>query len=242
LSRFLLVTRSEATLDEIRAALAPHAIEALAYPVLRDAPIEDAEGWDRVAAAPGSLRMIAMTSARAADPFRRGALSRGLWPTLGTLPVAAVGRATARAAEAIGLRVELIGTAGAPALVAQLAARLEGDAAVVHPCGRDRRDELGEGLRRAGRAVIPVAVYAMDPTPLAELPDLPAQPPLAVLLSSPRAARAYAEATAGRFAGVPHLAMGATTAAAAAELGLAVRTLADPTPDALVEELCQICS
>ncbi|MBI4917605.1 MAG: uroporphyrinogen-III synthase [Acidobacteria bacterium] len=239
MSRYVLVTRSEASLDEIRAALAPHAIEAFAYPVLRDAPIEDVEGWDRVAAALGSLRMIAMTSARAADPFRRGALSRGLWPTLGTLPVAAVGRATARAAEAVGLRVELTGNAGAAALVGELAARLVGGAAAVHPCGRDRRDELGEGLRRA---VVPVAVYAMDTTPVAELPELPAEPPLAVLLSSPRAARAYAAAAAGRFAGVPHLAMGATTAAAAAELGLAVATLAHPTPDALVEELCQICS
>lgn len=242
MSRFVLVTRSESTLDEIRAALAPHAIEAFAYPVLRDAPVEDSEGWDRVAATLGSLRVIAMTSARAAEPFRRGALSRGLWPTLATLPVAAVGRATARAAEAAGLRVELTGTAGAAALVGQLGARLEGGAAAVHPCGRDRRDELAEGLRRAGRAVIPVAVYAMDPTPAADLPELPTQPPLAVLLSSPRAARAYAAATSCRFAGVPHLAMGATTAAAAAELGLAVVTLPDPTPDALVEELCQICS
>ncbi len=241
MKRFVLVTRSEGTLDELRAALARHALEAVAYPVLTDAPTEDSEGWERVAVALGSLRMIAMTSARAADPFRRGALSRGLWPTLGALPVAAVGRATARAAEAAGLRVELTGNAGAAALAEELAARLE-RGAVVHPCGRDRRGELAEGLRRAGHTVLPVVVYAMDPTPVTELPTLPAQPPVAVLLSSPRAARAYATATAGRFAGVPHLAMGATTAAAAVELGLAVFTLADPTPDALVEELCQICS
>jgi len=242
LSRFVLVTRSEESIGELKDALAPHGIEVAAFPVLRDAPADDPAGWGAVATASDSLRFVALTSARAPVPFRRAAEARGLWPRLSRLPVAAVGPASARAAAEAGMSVTMTADAGAASLAAELAARLTPGATVLHPCGRDRRSELAQGLAGAGAGVLSVVVYAMEPTPFDELPALPTRPPLAVLLSSPRAARAYLAVCRACFHDVPHFAMGATTAAAARELGLEVVALTRPTPDALVEELCLICS
>lgn len=242
MSRFVLVTRTADSLGELRTVLARHGIDVLPFPVLREVPADDPTGWESLAAVLDSVRFVAVTSARAADPLRREAEARGLWPRIRRIPAVAVGRASARAAETIGLTVAITGVDGSAALAAELVTHLRRGDKVLHPCGRDRRDELAAGLGQAGVEVVPVVSYAMELTPPDELPVLPANAPVAVLLSSPRAARAYQAVCGGCFRGVPHLAMGASTAATARELGLEVVTLASPTPDSIMEELCQICS
>jgi len=85
---------------------------------------------------------------------------------------------------------------------------------------------------------VELPVYAVEPVPVSELPQLPDGPPAAVVLSSPRATEGYVAALGTRFAAAPHVAFGAATAA---DLGLDAVTVAGPDLAALVEEICQTC-
>lgn len=103
--------------------------------------------------------------------------------TLRTLPVVAVGAATARAAREAGLNVAATGDADAAALIA--AAAESGHARLLHLCGRDH------GVARGGavRAVIPVYTSEALAIPAELLVRLSGS---VALLHSERAARRIA--------------------------------------------------
>jgi uroporphyrinogen-III synthase len=239
---WVLVTRAEEDLDDLREALGAIGFGVVPYPVLRPVPAIDESGWAAVRTARPRLRAVAFTSPRAPAALRTAAAARDLTGDLADWPAFAVGGATASAAAAAGFAVAAVGSGGGAELARVVAARLEGGASVLHACGRDHRRDLADSLTAAGIELLEVIVYAMELTPQADLPALPAAPPAAVLLTSPRAAEAFAAAAGRELAGARLLAMGATTAAGARAAGLDVTVLRRPSPDAVVEELCQTCS
>jgi uroporphyrinogen-III synthase len=236
---WILATRADDELTPIAAALATKGIRVIGFPVLREEPVQGPlSGLD---AAIDEAAVVAFTSRRAPGAMRHGA-GGALWSRVVRLPAAAVGPATAAAARREGFDVGIVGEAGGASLGAALLRVLGAGDRVLHPCGREHRDELERVLAGGGVRVLPLVVYVMADAAPETLPPLPDGRPLGVFLTSPRAARAYLRASGGRFAGVPHVALGATTAAAAAEEGIAAHAPASATTEAVLEELCRNCS
>jgi uroporphyrinogen-III synthase len=239
---WVLATRGPRELESLARLLAAEGITVLPYQVLREAPADDPGAWTLVAGLRQDPCWVVFTSRRAAPALLVAGERRGMGPWLLSLPAAAVGEATASAARAAGFTVALVGDAGGRALAALLATRLAAGSTVLHACAREHRDEFGVALAGSGSRIVPIVVYSMDETPAEDLPPLPSELPRAVLLTSPRATRAYLCATGGCYAAVPHIALGATTAAAAEDAGLEARVLSRQTNEAVMEELCRICS
>ncbi len=238
--RWVLATRGAEELEALADALAKRGVELVPLAVTREVPVDDAAGRTVVAAALEEFKLIAFTSKRAPRALRRAAPD--LMPALATRPAAAVGPATADAARREGFDVRIVGGGGGGALANLVAPRLQPGDAVLHPCGRERRDEFGEALGKLGARVVPLVVYAMEEIPAGEGRRLPEECPAAVVLTSPRAVRAYLARCGSRWAGVPHIAVGATTAAAAAAAGVRTVAAPHPTTESIVEELWQTCS
>jgi uroporphyrinogen-III synthase len=132
--------------------------------------------------------------------------------------VAAVGPGTARALEAAGLRVDLVGAGGAAELPARLP--LAAGARVLFPCAEEARADLEQALSGRGLEVRRVAVYRTRAMTAPRLdPDCDAR-----VYTSPSAVEAaltWERAHPGR--GTALLALGRTTAAALEQAGLAPR-------------------
>lgn len=239
MSGWVLVTRPGHELENLAGALADHGMEVVPFPVLQEVAVEDGPGWQRVRDHLGRVAALFVTSPRAPRYLVEQAQRQGLWPALAPLPTAAVGAATARACRQWGLHVEREGGAGGEALAREMAAKLHPGQTVLHPTGRHHREEAYAVFAAAGIKAIAVEVYDMRESGADTLPVLPRTAPLAVLLTSPRAATAYLRAAPPLLLGAPHFALGPTTAAAAAALGLSPRTLSRPDPLLLVEELCK---
>lgn len=236
---WVLVTRPAHELQALAGALADHGMEVVPFPVLQDVAVEDEPGWQRVSDDVARIAVLVVTSPRAPRHFVGQAQQRGLWPALAPLPTAAVGAATARACRQWGLHVEREGSAGGGALAREMVANLHSGQTVLHPTGRHHREEAYAAFAAAGIEVLTVEVYDMRERETGTLPHLPEAAPAAVLLTSPRAAEAYLRAVPPQVLRAPHFALGPTTAAAAASLGLSPRTLSRPDPLLLVEELCK---
>lgn len=236
---WVLITREARDLAELQPWL-PQGLEPVAFPVLRLAPWEDPQAWENLTRHLAELGFLAFTSRHAPRPFLVQAQHRGLATAFSRLPVAAVGEATAAACREAGLEVALVGGQGGESLAEAIGRHFSPPGDVVFPCGREHREELVSVLAAAGFSVFPIAVYAMEPTPASELPPLPPDKPLAVVLTSPRAAAQYWKATQGQFSSVPHLAWGPTTAQELQKLGLSFEVLPQPNPKGLKEALCRI--
>ena len=156
------------------------------------------------------------------------------------LRLAAIGPTSARALEAAGLEVELVGAGlGGAALAAQLLARVEPGSTLLLAQAEEPMPALAEALEAGGCHPISQAAYATRSRQLDddELDSL-AEADL-VVLASPSAARACRVALdrLGRpVVDLAAVAIGATTAAEAAELGFAeLRTAARSDDEALLE-------
>ena len=168
-------------------------------------------------------------------------------PTIPPLRVAVVGPATARAwTELTGIAPDLVARGSATALLKEpeLAGPLPAPNAarrVLLPASALADPALAEGLRRAGWEVEQVAAYT---TVTADAHDLP--PNLedrwatggvdAVVLTAPSTTRAVLELLSPPPGATRLVAIGATTAAAARELGLPVAAVApSPTPEGILQ-------
>ena len=145
-SRPLIVTRPEpgngATVARARAM----GLDARAMPLFAARPLE----WTAPAAA--DFDALLLTSAAAARLAGPGLAS------LASLPVYAVGAATADAANAAGLTVAMAGTADAQQLLDDMAS--QDVRSILWLCGRDR-----SGFDARGAAITPLPCYAVDPVP-----------------------------------------------------------------------------
>ncbi|MEM7416836.1 MAG: uroporphyrinogen-III synthase [Gemmatimonadota bacterium] len=144
-------------------ALTPLLVEAGAKIVAwASMEVRDSSDPERLHSALGrveSFDWVAFTSARAVESVR--GLVDG-WPP--DLRIAAVGPSTARAAEAAGWPVSLIGRGGAAELATGMASMgsLRGTR-VLFPAGSMASNRLEEGLRTAGAIVTRVEAYVTRP-------------------------------------------------------------------------------
>lgn len=209
----LVILRPEPGASESVAKAAAHHLDAIAVPLFVVQPIDwtlpDHDAWDGIVA----------TSANA---FRHG--GAGL-QKMTSLPVYAVGEATATAARVAGFSIASIGDGGAE----ELASRLP-DGRLLHPCGAQFRAIPG---------TTPIPVYrsvAID-FPL----GLPALDGAVVAVHSPRAGARLAELVHERRSIT--LAAISDAAAAVAATGWGRVAVADrPRDDALLalaQRLCQ---
>lgn len=136
---------------------------------------------------------------------------------LTSLRTYAVGAATARAAEAAGLTVEMNGSADAQSLLDAMMTEDVSD--ILWLCGRDRSE-----FDARGAAIVPLPCYAVDPVPPpAEWSALVAEPAV-ILAHSARAAKRISELVGGARGHLALVAISASVAVAAGDgwAGLAV--------------------
>jgi len=242
MTRQVLITRTAEDTRHLQDLVAACGIRIVPYPVLSFEALESEEQWRRALAAVASARRmdheswLLLASPRAIPPLCEQAPRHGGTAIL-ALPVAAVGRTTARKASEAGLRVALTGPGTGAGLAGELAKRCREAALFVFACGADRRRELPETLRAGGHTVHELEVYRMRRLPPAGLPA-PAGEIDTVVLTSPRSARYYVENLGGRPLDCPHVALGPATRDAARALGINCRIPARPEMEALAEELC----
>ncbi|SEH16155.1 uroporphyrinogen-III synthase [Sphingopyxis sp. YR583] len=200
----LIVTRPEpgnaATVERARAM----GFEAFAMPLFDARPVD----WTPPRA--GDYDALLLTSAFAARLAGQGLAE------LASLPVHAVGTATARAAEAAGLTVAMTGSAGAQRLLDDMtSANIRN---ILWLCGQDRSEFSALDV-----AVVPLPCYAVDPVPPpAGWTELTAAPAI-LLAHSMRAARRISDLVGMRR---DHLSLVAISPAVAAAAGTGWRDLA----------------
>ncbi len=244
MTRRVLITRVAKDCHLLQKLVAECDVRIEPYPVLRFEGMEAAGEWSRVVGKLAAARdrgqesWLLLASPRAPRPLCEQALRHHGQSVLG-LPVATVGRTTARVAEEAGLRVDLIGGGTGAALADELSERFREPVVFVFACAEEHRPELPETLRSAGHEVVLLPVYRMRRLSSGELSQVPDAVD-AVVLTSPRSTRYYVENLGGRPLDCLHIALGPTTAEAAREYGIQCRIPARPEMEALAEELCTI--
>lgn len=226
--RTVVVTRDEDEDGPLGRALAALGATVRHVPCVEAVPPEDPDALRRAWAGAPGYDWLFVTSARAA---RAVAAAQGSAPSRPRL-VAAVGERTAEALRQAGIPVDLVGEAGAGALVDAMGARqgLAG-ARVLFPASDRAREEGPAALAAAGADVTKVIAYRILARAAAcrELRSLRTDPAVhALAFTSPSAAEAL-----GHREGTPTCriaAIGRTTAAALAALGWTDIVVA-PEPD-----------
>ena len=160
--RKILLTRAEEDCAAWAAELESLGAAAVAFPCIECRDLDTPELRARLAAELSRARWLAFTSGRGVAAFtklRAGPLPAGL-------RVAAVGPATAQAAEAAIGRADVVGAGGTAASLADaLAWRLEPGDRVLAAVAENAGHTLEEALADAGRACARVEVYRTSPAP-----------------------------------------------------------------------------
>jgi uroporphyrinogen-III synthase len=189
--RKLLLLRPEPGLSASAERARAMGLEVIVCPLFRVEPVE----WS--VPDPANHDALLLTSANAARLSGRGL------EALKSLPVLAVGEATAAAARKHGLRVERVGTGG----VDDLLAELPGPRRLLHLAGQDRLETAATEHHAATRVVYrSVAI---------ETPDMPSLEGLVAAVHSPRAGQRLADLATAR----NRTAVAAISAAAALACG-----------------------
>ncbi|MBB5719848.1 uroporphyrinogen-III synthase [Stakelama sediminis] len=182
--------------------------------------------WD--APDPTTFDALILTSANAVRH------AGGQLDALRTLPVYAVGTATADAARTAGLRVEATGHRDADALLAM--AEAQGVRRALHLAGREHR------LRAGGVVASVLPIYAADVLEVSEKDAMTLIDTIA-LLHSPRAGNRLADIVTAHRLDRTRIALAAISAAAAQAAGKGWRTVtiaSEPTDAALIAAAAQI--
>jgi uroporphyrinogen-III synthase len=127
--RRVVITRATAQSDELVAALRAQGAEAILAPLIRTVALEDYRALDAALLRLGPRDWILLTSQNAAAPVfaRARALGRDFRETTSGILLAAVGPATAKAAHALGVKVDYVAHAhDGVSLANELAERLRG--------------------------------------------------------------------------------------------------------------------
>ncbi|HEV2577060.1 MAG TPA: uroporphyrinogen-III synthase [Acidobacteriaceae bacterium] len=159
----VLVTRSERQSSELATKLVELGLEPVVVPAIEVAPPSSYAVLDEALARLESFQWVVFTSANAVEAMR-GRMKAGAFSSRALPRIAAIGPATARALEAIGLAVDLV--------PAQAVAESLRDALVPHAVQSDgsparfllaraeeARDVVPEALRAAGAEVVVAPAY-----------------------------------------------------------------------------------
>lgn len=218
----VIVTRPEpgnaATVERARAA----GLDAFAMPLFAAVPLD----WSVPDA--GEYDALLLTSAQAVRLAGPG-LDR-----LASLPVHAVGAASAAAAEAAGLRVAATGTRDAQALIDAMTS--SGKPRILWLCGRERSDFDARGARLDA-----LPCYAVDPVAPPAGWDRLTGNAAVILAHSARGAARIATLTEGRRGRLSLVAIGPAVAEAAGEGWAAVTVTDGPEDAAMVTAAYALC-
>ena len=224
------VTRDGDPDDRLVALLQRAGARVVVWPTLGVAPPLDAAPLRRAADSIRQYDWVVFTSARAVR-----ALSELVRETASAIPVAAVGAATAAAAEQAGWDVRVTGNAGAGELAEQLldVVDLRGTR-ILFPAASLAGEALQNALTREGATVDRVEAYrTLERPPSSEAVREGLEGGVDfVTFASPSAARALAEALGGTLSeldGATHVvAIGPSTERALRELGVEDVVVATP--------------
>lgn len=251
IGRRILLTRDPGRGAGYHEALRSAGAEPIFDPLQTQAPTSDPAALTAAlrALAAGDYDWLVLTSARAVD-----ALAAGSPVAVGGARVAVVGRATARRAEAAGLRVDLCPeqesaagllaqwpSPGAPSPAGPHRSAPSPAPRVLLPVSALAPDTLADGLRARGARVDRVEAYRMVPTPAgyplrAALAD--GSLAAAVVTSGSAAARLRDVLAQAHVPQPPLVAIGPATARAAVDCGLVVAaTAAHPDPGSVLDAL-----
>jgi hydroxymethylbilane synthase len=182
--RRVVVTRARAQARVLRRLLEAEGAEVIEFPTIRLAPPVDLEPVDRAVARLGEYDWIVFTSANGVAALAERLRTLGRGPdALRVARLAAIGPGTARALDALGLRVDLAPAEFRAEALVEAFARLWSSAPpgpgaeaappagsaprpaarVLIPRAADARSVLPDGLRRLGASVDVVPVYRTDP-------------------------------------------------------------------------------
>ncbi|HSP78457.1 MAG TPA: uroporphyrinogen-III synthase [Myxococcaceae bacterium] len=236
----VLVTRPRERAEELCFLLEDEGAEVLHVPLLELRPPEDPRPLKAAAEGIHRYKWVVFASPSAVEALMEALREAGTMERLGQARLAAVGPRTARTVEGYGLQVAAEPPEGTGvALYESMHAALEPEDEVLLPAAEEGRRELEDALREHGARVSRVTAYRSVPAPLPPeaLALLESSPPDVALFASPRTAEAFLEEVGRERLGQARLvAIGPTTEAALARLGLPVAAVAErPTPEALVE-------
>ena len=231
----VLVTRPQPGAGRTAARLAEMGHEPVLLPLAATRALPVAEDT-----LPVKIDAVAVTSASA---LRH--LPPLLAKRLSTLPLHAVGGATAEAARAAGFARVVEGPGGAAGLAAAMAASAHGGETVLYLCGRVRLPEFERRLAEAGFGVMALETYdtvETEPSPEAIAAAIGPRPIDAVLLHSAGTATTLTKimpALEARLAPEPLVVCLSPRIAAALSRNFhgKVRVAAQPDEDALLAEL-----
>ena len=215
--RPLLVLRPEPGASTTATRARDHGLEPIVVPLFKIEPLP----WN--APSVSGFDGLLLTSANA---VRNGGeeLER-----LRSMPVYAIGEATAEAARHAGFDVAAIGSGNVDGLLASIDPSLR----LLHLAGEDRREPRG-----ARQSISAIAVYAAR---VIEAPDLSLASVSVAVIHSRRAGRRFAELVNDR----KSIAVAAISAAAAEAVGggwETVEAAKDPNDDALLALAARLCN
>ena len=239
----VLITRPRERAGALCFLLEDEGAQVLSLPMLELLPPDDPRPLRSAAEQLHRYAWVAFASPSAVEALVDAARQAGTLEHLLAAKIAVVGPATATAALELGLTVlceadEKTGRG----LFDKLRDRLSTGDEVLLPVAQEGRRDLFEALVAQGVEVTRVAAYQSVAKGLSTqaLTDLQSSPPRVILFGSPRSATAFIEATGPSgptlLASSKWVAIGPTTAAALARLGLEVAAIAEePTAASLVE-------
>lgn len=244
----VLVTRARAQAEGLAGALREQGAESVLLPTIRIAAPSDARpldaAMDRLRT--GAFDWVVFTSANAVARLLGRLSEQGAdGGALSGTRIAAVGEATAATLRDAGVRVDLVPhRADAEGLVAALVERGIAGCRVLYPKAERARDAVPDGLRAHGTEVEAVDAYRTvpetdaDPAVVERLVDGGVD---VVTFASPSSVRNLWALLGDRFSAVGRaevVCVGPVTAAAAREMGLPVRIVAeDASVTGIVEAL-----
>ncbi|HJD97068.1 uroporphyrinogen-III C-methyltransferase [Mailhella massiliensis] len=164
--RTVVVTRAREQASESAALFARMGAHVIQFPTIKISPLADYAELDEAVGNLSRYGWVVFTSVNGVKFFRKRLCALGLDArALGPVKVAAIGPATAKAVEEMGIHADLVPSSYVAEGVAEamLALGMKGKR-VLLPRAKEARDVLPEALRAAGAEVDVVAAYENVPS------------------------------------------------------------------------------
>ncbi|MDF1563356.1 MAG: uroporphyrinogen-III synthase [Deltaproteobacteria bacterium] len=228
---------------EARDLLEAAGLEVHHLPAIALCPPADPGALSRAVAEQSEHDDLVFTSAAAVTAFVEAAEALGV-PTFGSARIVAVGMATARALEAAGAEVALVGEGGGAELAAAYPEGSLVGRRILLPRAEAGREEFPEAARAAGAEVTVVAAYCTLPRPevgeaIGEL--IASGGVKAVCFASPSAVEAVAAGLSeSSWESFTAVAIGETTASALRAIGVEPVVAGEPSGTGLAEAVLSL--
>lgn len=157
----ILITRARSQASRLAGKLEAHGASTVQVPAIEVVPVEDPSELDAAVKNLASYDWVTFTSANGVEGLWARITAAGLDArAFGNVKIAAVGPATARALEAIGLTADIVPeNFDAESLLEKFRSLKDAPKRVLFPRSEIGREALVEGLTKIGATVDPVTAY-----------------------------------------------------------------------------------